>query len=486
MNESKAIDRFARRCGERCYAFAIAQPVSNTPKAGQVVTVVGSDLNHQGLGLARWQGWVVIVPLLLPGEEASVQLVQRKKAQWHARRLTTIVSAPGSRQPPCSLANDCGGCSLQHWDDQRQSEWKRQRLEQTLQRIGKITVNVPTPLGEGTRALGYRNRALIPIVREGDHLRLGYYRRGSHRIVNLSSCPVMDPRIDGLIQPLKEDLQSSGWPANADLKGEPGLRHLGMRIGVRTGQLLITLVSATDQLKGVKELAQQWIERWPAIAGVTLNLQPRPNNTVLGEITHTLAGRDTISERFCDLQLLLGTTTFFQVHTDGAEQIVLLLRDWLLTRTHCNRLIDAYCGIGTISLPIAAAGIRVIGLEINPASVQHAICNAALNGISNATFQAGDVGSLLSAYLPENDALVVDPPRKGLAPNVLNAILKSPPKSLAYLSCDPATLSRDLAHLIVPHGPYEIDRIQPVDFFPQTTHLECLVLMQRINCEAQL
>ncbi|AKN60397.1 RNA methyltransferase [Synechococcus sp. WH 8020] len=463
----------------------MAQSLSDPPVAGQIITVLGSDLNHQGLGLARWQGWVVIVPQLLPGEEAQVQLLQRKKSQWFARHLKTLVAGPGARKSPCILAQDCGGCSLQHLEDSLQAEWKRTRLEQTLRRIGGIDIQSPAPINNDLDHLGYRNRALIPLLRREDQLRLGYYRRGSHRIVNLNRCPVLDPRIDALIKPLKQDLEASGWPADADLHGEPGLRHLGLRVGVRTGELLITLVSATAELNGVKTLAEEWMNRWPALAGVTLNLQPRRSNTVLGAITHTLAGRDCISERFCDLQLLLGTTTFFQVNTDRAEQIVIVLRDWLLQLGDCKRLIDAYCGIGTISLPIAAAGIGVVGLEINPASVQQARQNAALNGITEASFEAGDVALLLGDYLRDHDALVVDPPRKGLTPDVLNAILNCPPKSLAYLSCDSATLARDIKRLVSDNGPYAIDRIQPVDFFPQTTHLECLVLMKRINFEAQ-
>ena len=463
----------------------MAQSLSDPPVAGQIITVLGSDLNHQGLGLARWQGWVVIVPQLLPGEEAQVQLLQRKKSQWFARHLKTLVAGPGARKSPCILAQDCGGCSLQHLEDSLQAEWKRTRLEQTLRRIGGIDIQSPAPINNDLDHLGYRNRALIPLLRREDQLRLGYYRRGSHRIVNLNRCPVLDPRIDALIKPLKQDLEASGWPADADLHGEPGLRHLGLRVGVRTGELLITLVSATAELNGVKTLAEEWMNRWPALAGVTLNLQPRRSNTVLGAITHTLAGRDCISERFCDLQLLLGTTTFFQVNTERAEQIVIVLRDWLLQLGDCKRLIDAYCGIGTISLPIAAAGIGVVGLEINPASVQQARQNAALNGITEASFEAGDVALLLGDYLRDHDALVVDPPRKGLTPDVLDAILNCPPKSLAYLSCDSATLARDIKRLVSDNGPYAIDRIQPVDFFPQTTHLECLVLMKRINFEAQ-
>ena len=459
----------------------MGQLLSDTLSAGQIITVVGSDLNHQGLGLARWNRWVIVAPGLLPGEQAQVQVLHRRKTQWVARHVKTLVAAPGSRKAPCILAKDCGGCSLQHLEESVQANWKRSHLEQTLQRIGQLRVTVPAPLEVDDNNLGYRNRALIPLLRQGGQLRLGYYRRGSHRIVNLNRCPVLDPRIDGLIQPIKQDLEASGWPADADLHSEPGLRHLGLRVGTRTGEVLITLVSATAELKGARELAQQWMERWPSVAGVTLNLQPRRSNTVLGAITHTLAGEDGINERFCDLQLRLGTTTFFQVNTNRAERIVMALRDWLVRHGTDQRLIDAYCGIGTISLPIAAAGLEVLGLEINPDSVSQADQNAALNGIANARFEAGDVASLLAHHLPQHDALVVDPPRKGLAPSVLEAIVDHPPQRLAYLSCDSATLARDLKRLVSDNGPFAIERLQPVDFFPQTTHLECLVLMNRIN-----
>lgn len=458
------------------------------PKPGLTVTVQGEDLDHQGRGIARWKGWVVTVPELIPGEKASIQLLQRQRRIWHGRKILTLEPSLEARRPPCILAQACGGCTLQHLSVDAQNLWKQEHLKATLQRIGGIEGigrSTDPLISPEPESLGYRNRALIPMQCTDGALRLGYYRRGSHRIVNLNHCPVLDPRLDALIQPIKNDLGLAGWPIDSDLRGEPGLRHLGLRIGVRTGQVLISLVAATDHLPGLDQLAAQWMQRWPQLRGVTLNVQPKRSNTVLGETTLCIQGDDVIEEQFCGLSLELGTTTFFQVNTVRAEQVVVMIRDWIQASAPTASVIDAYCGIGTISLPLAASGLSVIGLEINRDSVIQAESNARRNGLEQVRFLDGDVAEHLQQLLPDHQVLVVDPPRKGLAPAVLQMILAIPPAFLVYLSCDPSTLARDLKHLAGPEGPYRIEKIKPVDFFPHTSHLECLVLMVRVSCAIQ-
>ena len=458
--------------------------MKETPHPGLTIDVVGEDLDQQGRGLARWNGWVITVPQLLPGEEAKVKVQQRQRKMWLARRVATISSSPDARRPPCILASDCGGCSLQHLSVDAQNSWKQQRLANTLSRIGQLDPDVNALVSPDRESLGYRNRALIPIRRDGRKVRLGYYKRGSHRIVNLNHCPVLDPRLDALIEPIKRDLEATSWSMDSDLQGEPGLRHLGLRIGVRTGEILITLISATESLQAVDVLSAAWMRRWPQLKGVTINLQPKRSNAVFGDRTICLQGQDAIEERFCGLSLELGTTTFFQVNTPRAERVVEQIRDWITRSEPSQRLIDAYCGIGTIALPLAAAGHRVTGLEISSASVRHAERNAARNRLKHTRFMSGDVARHLRELLPNHDALVVDPPRKGLDPAVLAMVLDYPPRRLVYLSCDPATLARDLRQLAGDSGPYRIEQVQPMDFFPQTSHLECLVLMSRISCAA--
>ena len=458
-----------------------------SPKPGRLIEVEAVDLDRDGHGLARWMGWVIVVPDLLPGERAQVQLQKRQRSRWLSRRISLIRASDGRRRPPCILAADCGGCTLQHLDDAGQSQWKRTSLSETMSRLGQIGTDPRPVLSDLQRAVGYRNRALIPMHRGTDgRLRLGYFRRGSHRIINLNRCPVLDPRLDALIQPLKHDLQATGWPADHDLAMGGGLRHLGLRVAHHSGELLITLVSSHDRLPGLKKLADRWMSRWPMLRGVTLNLQPKRTNLILGIETRLIAGRETIEEQVCSQRLQLSSTTFFQVNTPQAESILTELRQWFLQTIGLGRVVDAFCGVGTISLPLAAAGFDVLGIELHDSSVEQARLNASLNGFEDrCRFLAGDVADLLAAALPGMDALVLDPPRRGLDKRVVESILNNPPPLLAYLSCDPATQARDLKALLEPRGLYRLRRLQPVDFFPQTTHLESLALLERISCAVQ-
>jgi 23S rRNA (uracil1939-C5)-methyltransferase len=303
----------------------------------------------------------------------------------------------------------------------------------------------------------------------------------------LNHCPVLDPRLDQLIEPIKQDLDSTGWAADHDLIHAKGLRHLGLRLGHHSGEVLITLISSHDRYPGLLELAEEWMDRWNMVKGVCLNLQPKPNNLVLGAQTFLVAGSDTIAEEFCGIHLQLSSTTFFQINTPQAERIVHVLCDWLKTELGEGTVVDAYCGIGTISLPLAAQGFEVIGLELHQGSVDQALLNAMRNNLSKGCrFRAGDVVDLLESALFGADALVLDPPRRGLDARVIQTILDNPPKRLAYLSCDPATQARDLKLLMQPAGPYRLKKHQPIDFFPQTTHLESLALLERVNSEVRL
>ena len=453
------------------------------PRPGLKIDLEAIDLDREGRGLARWNSWVVVVPDLLPGERARVQLQQRQKAQWLSRRLELQDISPERRASPCILAKDCGGCTLQHWQDEAQTSWKRRSLEQILQRVGALAHEPGAVLEDHDRCLGYRNRALIPLRREADgRLRMGYFRRGSHRIVNLNHCPVLDSRLDILLEPLKRDLEQSKLPADHDLQGRDGLRHLGLRVGHHTGEVLISLISSRDDLPGLQSLASRWLNRWPNVRGVTLNLQPKRSNLILGTETRILGGNPCIEERFCGLSLSLSTTTFFQVNTPQAERIVSLIRDWLTDELGTGCLVDAYCGIGTISLPLATAGFDLVGVEQNPDSIDQARQNAKNNGLQDrCRFIAGDVADHLGQELSGCDALVLDPPRRGLEERVIETILGCPPPLLAYLSCDAATQARDLRRLVGSSGCYRLERLQPIDFFPQTSHLESLALLKRIN-----
>ena len=446
---------------------------------GQRCEVLVNDLSHDGQGIGRCSDAVVFVPGALPGERVMARLVRKSRRHWLSQLDQILEGSRDRRREPCILASKCGGCSLQHLDPAAQAHWKEQSVMNALQRIGGFSVPV-RPLLAAPASLGYRNRAIIPLERLDDgRVRCGYYRRGSHRIVNLNHCPVLDPRIDALVELIKADLASTAWPIDRDCLASGGLRHLALRVGSRTGQILITLISSHDRLPGLEAMARHWTERWSDVVGVTLNLQPKANNVLMGPDTRVIAGRGWLIERFADLQLAITTDTFFQVFTDQAERVVPLLHEALATQSQPGLAIDAYCGIGTYSLPMAAAGWRVQGLEVNPEAVALAQRNANTNGLGDrCSFEACDVADALAEWLPEANLLFLDPPRRGLDPAVVDAILSQPPQQLIYLSCDPASLARDLKPL-ANAGPMELQWVQPLDFFPHTTHVETLVVLKR-------
>jgi 23S rRNA (uracil1939-C5)-methyltransferase len=263
---------------------------------------------------------------------------------------------------------------------------------------------------------------------------------------------------------------------DVNLSGGGGLRHLGLRVGHHSGELLITLVSSHPRLPGLRDLAEHWRERWPQVVGVGLNLQPRATNVVMGPHTEVLSGRDWLLESFAGVKLRIAADTFFQVNTPQAERLVPLLEQFFAPLAG-EALLDAYCGIGTFSLPLARAGFQVLGLELQAASVAQARGNAERNGISTAVFEQVDVAEALASHLAAVGGLLVDPPRKGLNPDTITAILQSRPRRVAYISCNPATLARDLG-LLCQDGGYRLQPVQPVDFFPQTSHVECLALLE--------
>ena len=444
---------------------------------GTVIELSISGVGHDGQGVGRWQDTAVFVPGVLPQERVVARV--RRVAKRHLEADLVGVEEPSAdrQKPPCILSDSCGGCSLQHASTVAQLAIKTDIVRQSLSRLARLDAPVYPTWGCST-GLGYRNRALIPLERRDDgSLRAGYYRRGSHRIVNMNRCPVLDPRIDALVAPLKDDLEATGWPIDVNLSGSGGLRHLGLRVGHHSGEILITVVSSHRKLPGLEELASRWMERWPAVVGVTLNLQPKASNVVMGSESVCLAGRPWLLERFADVDLQIAPDTFFQVNTAQAERLVDPLHVFFAAGPS-GTVIDAYCGIGTFSLPLAQRGLQVLGLEVHGPAVAQAQANAERNGITTAFFEQSDVASVLADRLRMAGSLLVDPPRKGLSPEALEAIQQGKPERIAYISCNPSTLSRDLSELCS-NDLYRLESVQPVDFFPQTSHVECLALLVR-------
>ncbi|MBE9049059.1 23S rRNA (uracil(1939)-C(5))-methyltransferase RlmD [Nostocales cyanobacterium LEGE 11386] len=442
-----------------------------TKQQGDLIEVTIADLSDTGDGVGRFEELVVFVPDTVPGDRAIVRLVHVKPKYAHGKLQQLLQPSPHRIRPSCIVADKCGGCQWQHIDYEYQLLAKQNQVIQALQRIGGF-VNPPVdPVLTTASPLGYRNKATYPLsVSATGQVQAGYYQKGSHQLVNLNQCPVQDPRLNPLLAEVKQDIQQRGWQIYNEQRHQGQIRHLGLRIGRRTGEMLLTLVVKDWHLPGIEDQAQEWLQRYPQLVGVSLNRNSDRTNAIFGSQTRCIAGFPYLREKFAGLVFQVRPDTFFQVHTETAEALLQEIQSELNLQGH-ELLVDAYCGIGTLTLPFAKQVRQATGLELQPEAVQQAILNAQHNEINNVTFQVGAVENLLPKMGIIPDVVLLDPPRKGCDRAVIDSLWQSKPPRIVYVSCKVATLARDLK-LLCQDSRYKITRIQPADFFPQTAHVE--------------
>ena len=455
---------------------------------GTLVEIDIHDLSHSGDGVGRWSDpnsaeasqRVVFVPDAVPGDRILTRLVHTKPSYGNGKIHRILKASEHRIRPACIVADKCGGCQWQAVAYEQQLVAKHNQVVQALERIGSIA-NPPVNAVLAADPLGYRNKATYPLGRSPTtgQVQAGYYQKSSHKLVNLNQCPVQDERLNPLLAEVKEDIQARGWSIYNEARHQGRLRHLSLRIGRRTGEMLLTLVSRESDLDGLDEQAADWLRRYPDLVGVMLNLNPKRTNAIFGDDTRCIAGQPYLTEQFANLTFQIGATTFFQVNTEQAERLLTVIVDELSLDGR-EVLLDAYCGIGTLTLPLADQVRQAIAIESQEASVEQARTNAAINGINNVTFHVGSVETVLPELMTEMptlvDVVVLDPPRKGCSSTVLETLLSLCPPRIVYVSCNPATLARDLKHLCGDGG-YHLTRVQPVDLFPQTAHVECVAFL---------
>jgi 23S rRNA (uracil1939-C5)-methyltransferase len=449
-----------------------------TWQQGQALELEITDLSDRGDGVGRWQDRVVFVPDTVPGDCVRVRLTQVKPTYGFGKPVALLTASADRVRPACIVADKCGGCQWQAVAYPAQLAAKQRQVAETLRRLGGLTVTVD-PVLPAASPLGYRNKATYPLVRSASgEVKAGYYRQGSHQIVNLNQCPVQDLRLNPLLAGIKGEIATQGWSIYSEAKHRGRLRHLSLRIGRRTGQILATLVS-TEPLENLAAQAARWLSEYDGLVGVCLNLNPARTNAIFGPDTQCLAGQPYLEETLADLRFRIQSTTFFQVNTEQAERLVQVMLSELNLQGD-ETILDAYCGIGTLTLPLARQAARCIGLESQAAAVAQALENAELNDLQNVEFQVGPVEARLPAVMNDGlrpDIVVLDPPRKGCDPSILAALIDLKPQRIVYMSCNPATLARDLKTLCGA-GPYRLQRLQPADFFPQTAHVECMAFLE--------
>jgi 23S rRNA (uracil1939-C5)-methyltransferase len=453
-------------------------PTSDFWQQGQLVEVSITDLNDTGEGVGRLGGRVIFVPDTVTGDRALVRLVHVKPNYANGKLHQLLEPSPHRIRPHCIVADKCGGCQWQHIAPEYQQVAKHNLVVQALERIGGFTNPPVAPILTADSSLAYRNKATYPLKRSATgQVQAGYYQKGSHQLINLNQCPVQDSRLNPLLAEIKQDIEQLGWSVYDEHRHQGRLRHLSLRIGRRTGEMLLTLVSTDWNLKNLEVQAQKWLTRYPKLVGVCVNRNSNRTNAIFGDETRCIAGQPYLREEFGGLQFQLRSETFFQVNTSSAEALLDVIVEQLALQGD-EVLVDAYCGIGTFTLPLAQRVRQAIGLEVQPTSVEQAQLNAQLNGIGNVIFKAGAVETLLPQLGIAPDVVLLDPPRKGCDRSVIETLLQTKPGRIVYVSCKPATLARDLK-LLCQTGSYQLTHIQPADFFPQTSHVECAAFLVR-------
>ncbi len=445
---------------------------------GQIIQAAISDLSHDGRGVAHVDDFAVFVAGALPGEEVQFQITEVKKSYARGALKKIVSASPARTTPVCDLYPRCGGCQLQHLDYSQQLAAKEKYVSQTIKRIGKIQPPVLPIIGL-ENPWQYRNKALFPFARKDGTLLLGCFEMGTHNVVNLAHCPIQHQAHLAVLAKIRELVAAYGLSIYDERTGCGLLRHLLIRTGFKTGETLLGLVTTSecfpDSQKFAAELAGGIDEN---IVGVVRNINDRRGNVILGSESRLLWGKPVLYEEILGLRFAISATSFFQVNPAGMEK---LYGKVLEAAGNFSVAVDAYCGIGSIALLLAKAGKKVYGIETVSSAISDAKENARLNGIANAVFLEGKVEEALPRLLGTGlkpDLVVLDPPRKGCEGNVLSAIVEAQISKLVYVSCNPSTLARDLAAL----SPfYETKWVQPVDMFPQTYHVECVVLMSRVK-----
>jgi len=449
-------------------------------KPGDVIQLKINNLNHSGEGVGKYEGFTVFVPSVLPGENVQAVIEEVKSRYARGRAIHSDNFSKEREEPCCSSYAKCGGCHLQHMNYEAQLKFKNQTVIEALRRIGKIEkVNICPPIGMKD-IRGYRNKAEYPIIEYNGTLYAGFFKQRSKEGIPIDDCGLQHPLAEKVRRYFIEIAREMKFKAYSMETKRGHIRHLIVRVGVFTGEVMVVVVTAADIRAQLKRAAKELIERVPEVKSVFQSVKINDRNpNVLGEKLYHLYGKKRITEKIGPFEFLISPETFFQVNSVQSEVLFNKVVEYSKLEGK-GTAVDAYCGVGAISLFLAQKTQKVYGIEISKKSIENARANAVLNGIKNTEFYAGDVSEIVpNLPIKESDVVVLDPPRGGCDKKALNAVLALKPQRLIYVSCNPSTLARDLSFIVHEHG-YKIEEIQVVDMFPNTYHVETVVLMSRL------
>ena len=440
----------------------------------RIYTGTVESYSSEGLGIVRLDGAVVFVPQAVRGETIDLKITKVMKTAAAGEIVKIHKPSPDRAQPECPDYGRCGGCDFQHLTYPEELWAKRQRVQDALTRLGGADIRVEEILG-AKNPLHYRNKSQYPVSADGQ---VGFYKARSHQLVPVERCLLQKPPADAAADALRRYIETYRVPGYDEKTRRGLLRHLYIRTN-QAGQSLVCVLVNGKKLPHEPEMVSLLRQAVPETVGVVLGVNTQPTGAILGGEYRTLWGEDVLTDRLCGLTFRLSVPSFYQVNHDMAEVLYRTALDFAgLTGT--ETVLDLYCGAGTITQVMARRAGRVIGAEIVPAAIEDARENARRNGIGNVEFFCGDASAVAADFAARGlrpDVICVDPPRKGLSPDVVSAAARMQPQRIVYVSCDPATLARDVK-LFAQEG-YGAVRAAAVDMFPGTANIESVVRLER-------
>lgn len=441
----------------------------------QIYEAVITDYTAEGQGVAHIEGCAVFIPNAIAGERVRLRIEKAQKT-WAAGKIVTLLEKSSHRvNRECPVAKLCGGCDFWHMDYEEEIRLKAERVRTCLNRIGGEALEA-VPILAAPTCYGYRNKAQYPVSVKKGRACAGFFRAGTHDVVEMERCRILPEESDAVKDIVIGYVNQFHISVYDEAAHKGLLRHIYVRRGAVSGEVLVCLVVNGDKLPRAEILIDR-LKQVTGFATLVLSVNEKRGNAVLGDRFITLYGPGYIEDTLCGLTFRLSPRSFYQVnHTQAQRLYELAVSQAGITRS--DTVLDLYCGVGTITLIMAKAAGRVIGVEVIPQAVADARDNAARNGIGNAEFLCGDAGEAalkLEARGVHPDVVVVDPPRKGLNADAIEAIGRMAPRRLVYVSCDPATLARDVA-LLKQRG-YKLQNACAADLFPRCAHVETVCLL---------
>ncbi len=452
--------------------------IKSPVKEGNYYALKIDDMGDSGEGIGKVEGFTIFVDGAVPEDKVIVKINQVKKSYAKGEISEFLEESPYRVKAKCEIAEECGGCQIQHINYEKQLEIKKKSVESAIERIGKLEgVKVLDVIGMD-KPYRYRNKAQFPIGYESTS-KIGFYKKGTHEIVDTKDCKIQHEINNKIVKIMKKLIDEYNLSVYNEKTGKGLLRHVLTRTSFNTGDLMVVLVTNGKDLPHSQEIVERLTKEIPQIKSIVQNTNKKKTNVVLGRECKTLYGSDKIIDYIDDLKFEISPLSFFQVNPMQTSILYNKALEYA-ELTGEETVIDIYCGIGTISLLLARRAKEVHGIEVVEAAINDAKNNAKLNGINNAKFHVGKAEEIMPKLYKEGikpDVIVVDPPRKGCDKVVLETIAALNPKRVVYVSCKPSTLARDLK--ILDELGYKTLEVQPVDMFPHTMHVECCVLITK-------